>query len=187
MVGRSNVGKSSLVNALARRRVARTGAAPGTTRMANVYRLSHGAAPPFLIVDLPGYGYARGGAAAARAFDTLTRDYFADATAPDASRRAPLAGVLLAVDARHPGLRADLDAYAWLQATGLPVTVIGTKIDKLSRAEQARAQRALVDTFQGPVVPCSATSGEGLDALWKLIDRLVNNNSSHRNSRPRRP
>jgi GTP-binding protein EngB required for normal cell division len=116
----------------------------------------------------------------------LTRDYFADATEPDTNRRAPLAGVFLAVDARHPGLRADRNAYAWLQATGVPVTVVGTKIDKLSRAEQARAQRALVDTFQGPVLPCSATSGEGLDALWKLIDRLVNNSSS-RNNRPNRP
>ena len=60
MVGRSNVGKSSLINALTRQRVARTSAAPGKTRLANVYRVARGASTPFYLVDLPGYGYARG-------------------------------------------------------------------------------------------------------------------------------
>ena len=187
LVGRSNVGKSSLVNALARQRVARTGAAPGTTRMANVYRLSRGTASPFLIVDLPGYGYARGGSAAAQTFDALTRSYFGDAPDRGAKTRTPPVGVILAVDARHPGLRSDLEAHAWLQGIGQPLTIVATKFDKLSRAEQVRAHRALVDTFQGPVLPCSAVSGEGLDALWTLINRLVNSNNNSRSSSRRRP
>ena len=65
LVGRSNVGKSSLINALVRQRVARTSAAPGKTRLANVYRVARGGAAPFYLVDLPGYGYARGGPARA--------------------------------------------------------------------------------------------------------------------------
>ena len=75
-VGRSNVGKSSLINALTRRRLARTSAAPGKTRLANIYRVQRGAGTLLYLVDLPGYGYARGGAAAAREFEDLTAAYF---------------------------------------------------------------------------------------------------------------
>ena len=76
MVGRSNVGKSSLINSLVGQRVARTSAAPGKTRLANVYRVRRGRRPAFFLVDLPGYGYARGGDAAAREFEELTAGYF---------------------------------------------------------------------------------------------------------------
>src|SRR5207302_7322894 len=76
LVGRSNVGKSSLINALVRQRLARTSAAPGKTRLANIYRVARGAARPFYLVDLPGYGYARGGRESAREFETLTAAYF---------------------------------------------------------------------------------------------------------------
>ena len=71
MVGRSNVGKSSLINALVRQTLARTSAAPGKTRLANFYRVQAGGSPPFFLVDLPGYGYARGGDAARATFDQL--------------------------------------------------------------------------------------------------------------------
>ena len=76
MVGRSNVGKSSLINALVRQTLARTSAAPGKTRLANFYRVQAGGKPPFFLVDLPGYGYARGGDSARAAFDQLAGDYF---------------------------------------------------------------------------------------------------------------
>src|SRR5580765_8399832 len=72
LVGRSNVGKSSLINALVRRPLARTSAAPGKTRLANFYRVQRGTAPAVALVDLPGYGYARGGDPAAREFQRLT-------------------------------------------------------------------------------------------------------------------
>ena len=73
LVGRSNVGKSSLINALVRQRLARTSAAPGKTRLANIYRVARGGAAPFHLVDLPGYGYARGGLESAVEFEALTR------------------------------------------------------------------------------------------------------------------
>jgi GTP-binding protein len=163
IVGRSNVGKSSLINALARRRVARTSAAPGKTRLVNFYRVQRGGGAPGYLVDLPGYGYARGGGNSARAFAALTDAYFA---------RAGARGVLLLVDARHPGLDSDLEAWAWLSTGPCPARAVATKIDKLTRAERARHLRKLEDSFNDPVVPVSALTGEGLDTLWQTIARL---------------
>jgi GTP-binding protein len=172
LVGRSNVGKSSLINALVRRRVARTSAAPGKTRLANFYRVQRGAAPAFYLVDLPGYGYARGGDAAAREFNRLTEAYFARAD-PGSRIPDPVAiGVVLLVDARHPGLESDLEAWAWLDTQPCARAVVGTKADKLTRAERARHTRELASVFAIPVPLVSAETGEGLDELWKLIVRL---------------
>ena len=172
MIGRSNVGKSSLINSLVRQRVARTSAAPGKTRLANFYRVQRGTAPAFYLVDLPGYGYARGGDDSAREFNRLTETYFARALAP---REEPVAiGVLLLVDTRHPGLESDLDAWQWLQARPCGRAVVGTKVDKLTRAERARHVRELETVFDVPVLLVSAVTGEGLDELWKLIATLPN-------------
>ncbi len=180
MVGRSNVGKSSLINALVRQKVARTSAAAGKTRLANFYRVARGAGSPLFLVDLPGYGYARGGDASAREFERLARDYFGDA---GHDRKAGL----LVVDSRHPGLASDVDAWSWLKATVPGVAVVGTKIDKLARGERIRAMRELESVFQDTVLPVSAVTGEGLDELWKLIDRLANSQQPPRRSRSSKP
>ncbi|HVC18583.1 MAG TPA: ribosome biogenesis GTP-binding protein YihA/YsxC [Vicinamibacterales bacterium] len=171
LVGRSNVGKSSLINALVRQRLARTSAAPGKTRLVNLYRVRFGSAPAFYLVDLPGYGYARGGSAAARVFERLTADYFAPAGAREP--RPAVADTLLLVDARHPGLPADREACAWLAGLGYPVRVVVTKLDKLSRAERARTMRAVESAFDAPAQPVSAVTGEGMDELWRQIIRQV--------------
>jgi GTP-binding protein len=81
--------------------------------------------------------------------------------------------VLLLVDARHPGLAADLDAAAWLGGTGTSVTLVATKVDKLSRTERNRNLKALETTFGMPALPVSAVSGEGMDELWRTIARLA--------------
>ena len=165
LVGRSNVGKSSLINALVRKPVARTSAAPGKTRLANFYRVQRGTSPPLYLVDLPGYGYARGGDTAAREFNRLAEAYFARAV------EQPI-GIMLLVDSRHPGLESDLDAWAWARSLPCPGAVIGTKVDKLTRAQRTRHARELESLFQLPVLLVSATDGEGLDALWKKIASL---------------
>jgi GTP-binding protein len=165
LVGRSNVGKSSLINALVRKPLARTSAAPGKTRLANFYRVQRGASPPLYLVDLPGYGYARGGDVAAREFNRLAAAYFARAV------EQPI-GLVLLVDSRHPGLESDLDAWAWARSLPCPSAVIGTKVDKLTRAERTRHARELESLFQLPVPLVSVMDGEGLDALWKTIASL---------------
>jgi GTP-binding protein len=203
MVGRSNVGKSSLINALVSQRVARTSAAPGKTRLANVYRVARGGGGPFYLVDLPGYGYARGGRGAAQEFEELARAYFSregrvgrvgkntellrdPPDLPDPLDTVPVLGALLLVDARHPGLASDLEAWRWLTTTVEGCAVVATKIDKLSRAERLRALKTNDAAFEDPVLPVSASTGEGLDELWKLIERLTSRNPNNRRH-PRPP
>jgi GTP-binding protein len=177
MVGRSNVGKSSLINALTRQRLARTSAEPGKTRLANIYRVARGASAPIHLVDLPGYGYARRqrpgqpkpaptsslGAGPQGEFEALTEAFFA----------RDRASALLLVDTRHPGLESDRAAWQWLHRTA-PAAIVGTKIDKLARGQRMHALRQLESVFEDTVLPVSAVTGEGLDELWKLIDRLAN-------------
>ena len=163
MVGRSNVGKSSLINALVRQTLARTSAAPGKTRLANFYRVDADGRPPFFLVDLPGYGYARGGDPARAAFDQLAADYFA------AGRGA----TLLLVDSRHPGLDADHRAWTWLVDHGVTCHVVATKLDKLTQAERRRHLAELDDRYSGSVTGVSAHTGEGLEALWTQIATLL--------------
>jgi len=203
LVGRSNVGKSTLINALCRRQLARTSAAPGKTRLANFYRVKRGSAPALYLVDLPGYGYARGGTGPGSAearrqessaeFRGLIDAYFARAidwhgrepaspqlrtseggglgTRRRSDGQKAIASLLL-VDARHPGLESDLDAWNWLKTQPGAHGIVATKVDKLTRAERVRNSRQLESLFDVPVLLVSAQHGEGLDQLWKTIASL---------------
>jgi GTP-binding protein len=178
LVGRSNVGKSTLINALAGRKIAHTSGKPGKTRLANLYRVHvQGGRPDasgalaawrFYLVDLPGYGYVKGGKEALEEFARVTGEYFAAV-----SGTVTLTAVLQIVDTRHPGLDADLAARDWIATLGLPHAVVATKTDKLSRSERARAVRAIGRLVNGPVLPVSAETGEGLDELWTQIVALA--------------
>ena len=163
--------------------MARTSAAPGKTRLANLYRVRRGANPALYLVDLPGYGYARGDRGE---LESVAREYFLGREEQDRRERrdhAPahparpaspgLRSALLLVDARHPGLPSDRDAWRWLTAAADRAAVVATKIDKLSRSERQRAIKTNEAVFAIPVLPVSAATGEGLDELWKLIDRLT--------------
>ena len=183
MVGRSNVGKSTLINALLKRRLARTSAAAGKTRLLNFYRVTFDRFAPvsrLYLVDLPGYGYARGGEEAQESFRVLLEGYFGGASRP--------AAVLQLVDARHPGLPQDVAAWDWISTftthaarnddTGtasdpLTAAVVATKIDKLSRADRRRALDKWTRQLNAPVLPVSAATGEGMNDLWTLIVRLL--------------
>jgi GTP-binding protein len=171
-VGRSNVGKSTLINALVRLKVARTSAAPGKTRLLNLFKVTltgQSILDRFYLVDLPGYGYARGGEEAQAEFDTLVQQYFE-------TRPAGPAAVLQLVDIRHPGLTHDRVAHEWLtRRVDRPCAVIATKADKLSRTERVRALQEQQKQMQltTPPLPVSAAKGEGLDDLWKLIVILL--------------
>jgi GTP-binding protein len=175
LAGRSNVGKSSLINALCRSKIARTSAAPGKTRLLNFYRITMEGGPggpgrwPVYLVDLPGYGYARGGDDAAAELAGIAEEYYADTSSRERS------ATMLLVDSRHPGLASDIAAAGWLDRMNVAYHVVATKIDKLARSERARNLKTLETTFGTAPLPISATSGEGMDELWRTIARHVRN------------
>jgi GTP-binding protein len=162
-LGRSNVGKSSLLNAVAGRRIARTSATPGKTQHLNVFRF-----PEFYLIDLPGYGYAKRSLAERRRLQALVHDTVA--------RRRSLAAMVWLLDIRHPLSRDDLAIRELLVDGKLEVIVALTKSDKLSRARaliaaRERAAEAAVD-FED-VVMTSATKPSGIAELRALIEEVV--------------
>jgi len=165
LVGRSNVGKSTLINTLVKQKIARTSAAPGKTRLANFYFVEPAiAARPFYLVDLPGYGYARGGPESIAAFETLAEQYF-----DLEDRERNLAGAFHLIDARHPDLPQDAAAHEWLLGRRLPVAVLATKMDKLSRRDQDRTVKLLAARYDTRVFPISAVEGTGLREVSRAI------------------
>lgn len=159
--GRSNVGKSSLVNALiGRRGLARASATPGRTRQLVFFLLNERA----VLVDLPGYGFAVGPEAEQRAWGPLVEGYLRE--------RPTLRGLVLVIDVRR-GLEAEEEqVLGFAAAVDLPVVVAATKLDKLGRAAAgarlAEIERALAG--RAPLVGFSARTGEGRVALWRIID-----------------
>jgi len=169
-VGRSNVGKSSMLNALARRKgLARVSSTPGRTRALQFFdvhfRPSPAARPRHVrFCDLPGYGYARVSREERGRWAAMIEDYLRG--------REALRAVVLIVDARHEPAESDGDALAFLQATGRRVLVAATKIDKLARNRRDAALRVVergLGLARGDAVPFSAVEGTGTEALWARI------------------
>ena len=176
LVGRSNVGKSTLINALAHLKIARAGGAPGTTRLLNVYRIQLASnRGELLLIDLPGYGYARGGSAASRGFDRVTERFFHPErhAAPDRPGHTGPAGAILLVDARHPGLESDRNALAWLSELDLPLVVAATKADRLKPSARRGALRAHETALGRTILPISAKRGDGLPTFWRALLELA--------------
>jgi GTP-binding protein len=159
--GRSNVGTSSLINALTGARgLARVSGTPGRTRSINFYKVGE----ELVLADLPGYGYARVPEAERRSWDRLARAYL--------EGRASLALCVFIVDARHDPMDGDRMLRGYLEACGLPYLLAATKADKLGRGEVARrvaALRAWLGDADREVIPVSATTREGTDQLWKAM------------------
>ena len=168
LVGRSNVGKSSLLNALAQRKqLARTSKTPGATRMINAFELGAEGSRLWL-VDLPGYGYAKASKAEQARWSSMAESYLA--------HREPLRGVLHLVDGEIGPTSLDLQTVEWLDGLDLPVTYVATKADKVrpSRRGARRAELAAkLDADRGAVHWTSAAKGTGIAELRALVDALL--------------
>lgn len=161
LAGRSNVGKSSLLNRLAgRKQLAKTSSTPGKTQSINLYRIEPGNG---YLVDLPGYGYARRSKEERAKWAELIERYL--------SGTAWLRAVAVLLDCRLTPQASDLDMVAWLRASDIPVIGVLTKIDKCKKREQQSQQNRWAGLLGGekPVLFSSVT-GAGYDDLWRRID-----------------
>jgi GTP-binding protein len=160
IAGRSNAGKSSLINRLCRQKsLARTSRTPGRTRQLVFFRLDE----TRHLVDLPGYGFARVGGDLKRHWKGLIQGYL--------EKRRALAGLLIVMDVRHPLKPGDVDLANWAADRGLPLHLVLTKADKLGRGKQNEAMMAVrkaVDASVG-VQLFSAVSGQGLEELEAVM------------------
>jgi len=160
-LGRSNVGKSSLINALTgQKRLAFTSSTPGRTQAINFYRID-GA---FYFVDLPGYGYARVPPAQLLEWKKLVEQYL--------EKRDTLKVSCLILDTRRGWMEKDLDLKRWLEYHGRPYLVIATKIDKLKQSDQERGLRAIREEGTEPL-PFSAVTGRGVREIWQAIAKTL--------------
>ena len=166
-LGRSNVGKSSLINRLLGvKGLARTSSRPGRTQTVNFYRVNESC----WFIDLPGYGYAKVPEAVRRSWAPMVESFL--------ERRAErIALALLIIDARHESSELDRVMRDWLEARKLSYVVAATKSDKLSGNQRALAERRLRDEFAGrhgagPVL-VSATTGTGVREIWRHLDQAL--------------
>jgi GTP-binding protein len=156
-LGRSNVGKSSLINSLTgSKKLAFTSSTPGRTQTINFYRID-GA---FYFVDLPGYGYARAPLARVQEWGALIESYL--------ENRDTLVLSCLTIDSRRGWMEYDLNLKRWLEQHGRPYIVIATKTDKLSKSDQERGLRSIRQEGAAPL-PFSALTGRGVREIWQAI------------------
>ncbi len=169
-VGRSNVGKSSLLNALVsygprgsgvdRKHLAFVSSTPGRTQTINFYKLEN----RFYFVDLPGYGFAKAPRSVVDQWRVLADAYLTD--------REPLRLVVLIIDGRHGPKATDEQMKEWLVACQVPFLVVASKIDKLKRAQRAESIRTIEESFYPPLA-FSAVTGEGVPELWDVIRKAL--------------
>jgi len=160
-LGRSNVGKSSAINAITgRKKLAFASKAPGRTQTINFYDV----VPVARLVDLPGYGYARVPQSVRAHWELLVDSYL--------GRRASLAGAVVLMDARHPLTSHDERLFGWLRPLSVPTIALLTKADKLSRSAAAAARREVLGRLSaraGDVLLFSSTDGTGVDAARERL------------------
>ncbi|HLI78380.1 MAG TPA: ribosome biogenesis GTP-binding protein YihA/YsxC [Candidatus Binataceae bacterium] len=161
LAGRSNVGKSSLLNALTGiKGLARTSKTPGRTQSINLFAIGDSLA----LADLPGYGYAKMPGDVARRIASSMSDYLHD--------RGNLAALVMLIDSRRGPGREELDLAKIIRDRQLVLIVVATKCDKLKRSERARAIAAFAPLGIEPIL-CSATEGEGIEELRRRILKLA--------------
>ena len=165
IAGKSNVGKSSLINCLCNQnKLARVSAEPGKTRLVNIFRIND----DFHLVDLPGYGYARVSRSMQEDWGQMMDSYL--------SGSEHLCHILHLVDIRHDPGQHDLQMQAWIQHNQLPCTVIATKCDKLSRAQQQKSILAICRSLgvqPWDVLPFSSVTRAGREELLERLGKIL--------------
>ncbi|HLX42804.1 MAG TPA: ribosome biogenesis GTP-binding protein YihA/YsxC [Bryobacteraceae bacterium] len=161
-LGRSNVGKSSLLNKLVGTDgLARTSARPGCTQYVNFFQVDGG----FRFVDLPGYGFAKVPREITSQWRALIESYLLD--------REALRLCVIILDARRGWMEKDVELRDWLDAHQRPFVVAATKIDKLkSQKERHQSLRALRNGYSGEILECSAETGRGVREIWQAISKI---------------
>jgi len=162
VAGHSNVGKSSLLNALfGRKGMVKTSKNPGCTRLLNLFDVDD----TLMVVDLPGYGFARASKRDQKQWGSLIEGYLSSPVAPDR--------VLLLLDIRHGPKPHDLQLIAWLNAAAIRWIPVATKADKLSGNQRNKRLAEMCDALGGMLqpLPTSASKGTGIDALRGLIEK----------------
>jgi len=166
LAGRSNVGKSSLINRMIQRKnLARTSSKPGKTQQLNYYKINS----DLFFVDLPGYGYAQVSKSKREIWGKFIEEYLL--------HREFLKLVLLIIDLRHPPSKDDQAMYDWLKHNGVPVCVVTTKADKISKGQWQKHVKIVKETLQfdksDPFVLFSSELGLGKDELWQIIEEKI--------------
>ena len=174
VAGKSNVGKSSLINALCRNgKLAKTSGTPGKTRLLNVFEINGGTSDAFHLVDLPGYGFAKVDKAEKLRWGEMMQGYF--------DRTRELRIVLQLVDIRHAPTQDDIEMVAFLRASGIPFQVVATKADKISRGARMKYTAPICRALQTQpweLIPWSSENGEGRDPLIAVIDKAIHDNNT---------
>ncbi len=164
LIGRSNVGKSSLINyLLGRKGLVKTSRVPGKTKAIQFFLINR----LFYLVDLPGLGYAKAGHATLRSMESALETYFTGA--------AGLKGVLYLLDIRHPSTKVDKEALEWLLSLGHPVLPVATKGDKLGSnvARAALAKLQVTYAFPTPPLLTSTLKKTGAEGVWEQVEQLL--------------
>jgi GTP-binding protein len=163
-LGRSNVGKSSLLNALVGERAARVSQTPGRTRAINFFALRNGSGRSQLVfADLPGYGYAKISKSISAGWPAFIEPYLAD--------RETLVLCVCLIDANVPAQQSDHQLFDWLRSAGREFIVVATKIDRLSGNERTRNLKRLREDLElNAILPVSAKTGYGIKELWARIE-----------------
>lgn len=164
--GRSNVGKSSLINRLlSRKSLARTSSQPGKTQTLNFYQVNH----VLNLVDVPGYGYAKVSKSQREKFGQIIEHYLMS--------RQELKGAVILVDARHEPTADDQSMYHYVDYYDIPILVVATKIDKITRNQRAKSLQRIRQVLEmpqdAPLQPFSATTGEGASEVWQWIEHRM--------------
>lgn len=164
--GKSNVGKSSLINALMNRKaLARTSAQPGKTQTINFYNINDA----MYLVDLPGYGYAKASEEVKAKWGKMIENYL--------HTSKQLKAVFLLIDIRHDPSANDRMMYEWMVYQGFAPIIIATKLDKIKRSQIQKNVKAICEGLNvqpgTTIIPFSAETKQGRDEIWKLIDSFV--------------